>query len=143
MTGVSGSPNNINFQLALPDPVLWNGKFLFLGNDGFAGSIQVDVTSGFPYATAATDTGHQSASSLDGSWALNNQLEQDDFGYRGVHFSALVNEDLTKSYYANTAAQLRIISADARTADARRWSRPSSFPRTSTGSSPALRPLGN
>ena len=103
LTGVSGSPNNINFQLALPDPVLWNGKFLFLGNDGFAGSIQADVTSGFPYATAATDTGHQSASSLDGSWALNNQLEQDDYGYRGVHFTAQASEALTKSYYTGTS----------------------------------------
>ena len=103
LAGITGSPNNIGFQLALPDPAVWNGKFLFLGNGGFAGSIQADVTLGFPYATAATDAGHQSTSELDGSWALNNQLAQDDVGYRGVHFATLVNQDLTRSYYANTA----------------------------------------
>jgi feruloyl esterase len=102
LAGTTGSPNNVDFQLALPDPAVWNGKFLFLGNGGFAGSIQADVTLGFPYATAATDTGHQSTSELDGSWALNNQLAQDDFGYRGVHFATLVSEDLSSSYYANT-----------------------------------------
>ena len=103
LAGATGSPNNVNFQLALPDPAVWNGKFLFLGNDGFAGSIQADVTTGFPYATAATDTGHQSDSSLDASWALNDQLAQYDYGYRGVHFTAQASEALTKAYYAGTA----------------------------------------
>ncbi|HJS84840.1 MAG TPA: tannase/feruloyl esterase family alpha/beta hydrolase, partial [Acetobacteraceae bacterium] len=53
------------FELRLPDN--WNGKFLFLGVGGLAGSTYadlaanpVDVAEALPkgYATAITDTGH-------------------------------------------------------------------------------------
>jgi len=102
LASTTGSPNNINFELALPDSASWNGKFLFIGNGGFAGSIQATLTDGFPYATAATDTGH-SANELDGSWALNDQLKQDDFGFRSVHLTAGATQTLTHSYLRHRA----------------------------------------
>ena len=57
------SDSLINMELWLPAKK-WNGKFMGVGNGGFAGSIQ-GLTFEMPealrlgYATAGTDTGHQ------------------------------------------------------------------------------------
>ena len=57
------SDSLINMELWLPTQN-WNGKFMGVGNGGFAGSIQ-GRTNEMPqalrlgYATAGTDTGHQ------------------------------------------------------------------------------------
>ena len=57
------SDSLINMELWLPTQN-WNGKFMGVGNGGFAGSIQ-GLTNEMPqalrlgYATAGTDTGHQ------------------------------------------------------------------------------------
>lgn len=103
VTTTNPGPNQVNFELVLPDLAVWNGKFLFFGNGGFAGSIQTNPVDGITaggYATAATDTGHQ-AGALDGSWALDNQAKVDDFGYRGVHVTAQASEALALSYYGS------------------------------------------
>ena len=45
-------------------PLQWNGKFLAVGNGGWAGSISVDAMGAAlreNYATASTDTGHRSS----------------------------------------------------------------------------------
>src|SRR2546428_796858 len=53
--------STINVELWLPAEN-WNGKFLGVGNGGFAGSIQgytdMQTALRLGYATAATDTGH-------------------------------------------------------------------------------------
>jgi hypothetical protein len=100
VTTTSRGPNQVNFELALPDPSAWNGKFMFFGNGAFAGSIQIPPVYGtaLGYATAATDTGHQ-GSDLDGSWALNNPAKQEDFSFRGVHVTTVASQALTASYY--------------------------------------------
>src|SRR5439155_22233114 len=57
------SDSLINMELWLPTQN-WNGKFMGVGNGGFAGSIQ-GLNNEMPqalrlgYATAGTDTGHQ------------------------------------------------------------------------------------
>src|SRR6266852_5152330 len=62
MTLKPTSDSLINMELWLPTQD-WNGKFMGVGNGGFAGSIQ-GLTSEMPqalllgYATAGTDTGH-------------------------------------------------------------------------------------
>src|SRR6059036_2021928 len=59
------SDSLINMELWLPIQN-WNGKFMGVGNGGWAGSIQ-GRTGDMPtalrlgYATAGTDTGHQEA----------------------------------------------------------------------------------
>ncbi len=60
VTTTNPGPNQVNFELALPDPTAWITKFLFFGNGGFAGSIQIPPVFGtaFGFAAAATDTGH-------------------------------------------------------------------------------------
>ncbi len=84
----------------------WNGKFLGVGNGGFAGSIgyhrlAVNLLSG--YATAGTDTGHQ-ASGIDAAWALGHPEKIADFGWRGIHELTLTGEALTRAFYGRPAA---------------------------------------
>ena len=58
------SDSHIEMEMWLPPVEAWNGKFMGVGNGGFAGSIQ-GLTNEMPqalrrgYATAGTDTGHQ------------------------------------------------------------------------------------
>src|SRR5262245_11879819 len=67
------SDSLINMELWLPTQN-WNGKFMGVGNGGFAGSIQ-GLNNDMPqalrlgYATAGTDTGHQEQG---GNWAIGH-----------------------------------------------------------------------
>src|SRR3954470_20103331 len=65
----------------------WNGRYLGVGNGGFAGSISYfrlgeAVNSG--YASASTDAGHR-GTSRDSRWATGHPEKQIDFDYRAVH----------------------------------------------------------
>src|SRR5262245_33375269 len=76
------SDSLINMELWLPTEN-WNGKFMGVGNGGFAGSIQ-GLNNDMPqalrlgYATAGTDTGHQEQG---GNWAIGHPEKMIDFGY--------------------------------------------------------------
>ena len=64
----------------------WNGKFLGVGNGGWAGRISTPamvepVTQG--YATASTDTGHEGGPGA--SFALGHPEKLIDYSYRAVH----------------------------------------------------------
>ncbi len=102
-------PNQVNFQLGLP--TAWNGRFLFLGNGGFAGSLfspVLPIVAGVSVgvATALTDTGHQSPSVLDASWALNNLVKQDDFLVRAVHVSTVASKAIIQGFYGGLGTSL-------------------------------------
>ena len=81
------SDSLINMELWLPPADKWNGKFMGVGNGGFAGSIQ-GLNNEMPqalrlgYATAGTDTGHQDQG---GAWAIGHPEKMIDFGYRATH----------------------------------------------------------
>ena len=99
---INSVPNQVNFQLGLP--TAWDGSFLFVGNGGFAGgfntaAIPVVIEVSLGHATAITDTGHQGASLLDGSWALNNPAKQDDWLFRAVHVSTVASKAITQAFY--------------------------------------------
>ncbi len=77
--------SDIRFEVWIPDH--WNGRYLQLGNGGFAGVIPergllMGVAQGF--AVAGTDDGHQSSINTDASWALGHPEKQIDFGYRAL-----------------------------------------------------------
>ena len=62
----------------------WNGKFLAVGNGGWAGNIDTGaMMTGLArgYATASTDTGHKGSS---GSFAVGHPEKLIDFGYRSI-----------------------------------------------------------
>lgn len=90
----------IRFEVWMPASG-WNGKFLGVGNGGFAGSIGYgamgdDLKRG--YATAATDTGHE-AEAADASWAFGHPEKVIDFGYRALHETTANAKALIQAFY--------------------------------------------
>ncbi len=100
---VSPVPDSlIRFELWLPASG-WNGKFLAVGNGGFAGEISypamvAPLTRG--YATASTDTGHE-GSAFDSSFALGHPEQWIDWTYRAVHQMTVQSKALIRAYYRN------------------------------------------
>ena len=94
--------SHINVELWLPTEN-WNGKFLAVGNGGFAGSIQgygdMQVALRLGYATAATDTGHSAADGPNGMFALGHPEKIVDFAYRAVHEMTLKSKQVIKEFY--------------------------------------------
>ena len=81
------SDSDIRFEVAIPEENAWNGRYLQVGNGGFAGviperAILLGLAQG--YAVAGTDDGHQSTINTDASWALGHPEKQIDFGYRAL-----------------------------------------------------------
>jgi feruloyl esterase len=75
--------SHIEMELWLPDD--WNGKFLALGNGGWAGSISFSaMASGLQsgYAVASNDTGHKGGSA---SFAIGQAEKVVDFAWRAMH----------------------------------------------------------
>lgn len=95
------SSNSSNFRFGIFLPTQWNGRFLTVGNGGFAGGINwLDMGAGIRYgfAVVSTDTGHNSTTS-DITWALNAPEKREDFGYRAIHGSTVLGKSLTEAYY--------------------------------------------
>lgn len=94
------SDSLINMELWLPTEN-WNGKFMGVGNGGFAGSIQ-GLANDMPqalrlgYATAGTDTGHQDSG---GSWAIGHPEKMIDFAYRSTHEMTLKSKQIISAFY--------------------------------------------
>jgi feruloyl esterase len=95
--------SNINVELWLPTEN-WNGKFLAVGNGGWAGSIQGygDMQEALRrgYATAATDTGHSAADGPAGAFALGAPEKIVDFAYRALHDMTVKSKRLIDVFYA-------------------------------------------
>ena len=95
--------SNINVELWLPTSN-WNGKFLAVGNGGWAGAIQGygDMQEALRrgYATAATDTGHSAADGQAGMFALGHPEKITDFAFRSIHDMTLKSKRLIDAFYA-------------------------------------------
>ena len=96
--------SHIEFEVWLP-VAGWNGKYLGVGNGGFAGSIGYTaladaVANG--YAASSTDTGHQ-ASGVDGSWAIGHHEKMVDYGYRAIHETAAKAKSTVAAFYGGAA----------------------------------------
>jgi feruloyl esterase len=84
----------------------WNGKFLGVGNGGFAGSISTPAMVAAlqeGYATASTDTGHKSKETPGGSFALGHPEKLIDYGYRAVHEMTVAAKKIVSAYYGRPA----------------------------------------
>src|SRR5580765_3358084 len=98
------SDSVIDMELWLPTEN-WNGKFMGVGNGGFAGSIQ-GLTNDMPqairlgYATAGTDTGHQDPG---GAWGIGHPEKMIDFAYRSTHEMTLKAKEIVKAFYDQNA----------------------------------------
>jgi len=97
----------INFEVRLPTRD-WNGKFYMAGCGGFCGGLDSDLP-GFTnamnhglrrgYAAATMDGGHWGASRVDGRWAWNDRLAENDWGWRAVTETARVAKSLVATFY--------------------------------------------
>jgi feruloyl esterase len=99
------SDSEIKFELWLPAPGNWNGKYQQSGNGGWAGNIPVQsfaepLRRGF--AVAGTDDGH---SATGASWAIGHPEKLVDFGYRAVHETAVQSRAIIQAFYAKDAAR--------------------------------------
>jgi len=95
--------SHIEVEVWLP-ATAWNGKFLGVGNGGFAGSLSYfrlgeAVNSG--YASASTDTGHR-GNTRDLRWSIGHPEKQTDFDYRAVHEMTVVAKTAIQAFYGNT-----------------------------------------
>jgi len=93
------SPDSqIDMELWLPAEN-WNGKFLAVGNGGWAGVISTDaMAAGLSrgYATASNDTGHKGGSA---SFALGHPEKVIDFGYRAMHEMTVQAKAMIQAFY--------------------------------------------
>lgn len=80
----------------------WNGRFLAVGNAGFAGGIhwlEMGAGARYGFASLSTDTGHNSTGT-DLSWALRNPEARTDWGWRALHGSVGLGKQLVEAYYS-------------------------------------------
>ena len=93
------SDSDVKIEVWLPAGK-WNGKFLAVGNGGWAGTISyaamaTAVAAG--YATASTDTGHVGGT---GAFALGHPEKVIDFGYRAVHEMTVKAKAVIEALYS-------------------------------------------
>jgi feruloyl esterase len=99
------SDSHIGFEVWLPIPANWNGKYIGIGNPGFIGSISYgglvrEIARGS--ATASTDTGHAdvgATSEAPDAWAIGHPEKVADWGYRAVHETTVAAKALLRAYY--------------------------------------------
>jgi feruloyl esterase len=94
----------VKFQLKLPTKT-WQGRYLQFGCSGYCGMIP---RTAFPstrgelggvFALGATNTGHDTAQMTDALWAGGVEQARIDYGYRGVHVTALAAKAILTAYY--------------------------------------------
>jgi feruloyl esterase len=95
----------VGFEVRLPEN--WNGRFLMLGNGGFAGEIQAYLSGGFAshinkgFAVAATDGGHDLDRQPLASFGKNRQ-KIIDFAYRAIHLTTQTAKQLITTFYGTS-----------------------------------------
>ena len=90
--------SHIEMELWMPAEN-WNGKFLAVGNGGWAGNIETGaMATGLRkgYATASNDTGHKGGSA---SFAVGHPEKVVDFGYRSMHEMAVQSKAILQAFY--------------------------------------------
>src|SRR5207253_1909036 len=98
------SDSHIEMELWMPAES-WNGKFLALGNGGWAGNIETRALANAlsrGYAAGSNDTGHKGATA---AFAVGHPEKLVDFGYRSMHEMAIQSKAIIQRFY-NRAPQL-------------------------------------
>jgi len=92
------SDSDIKVEIWMPAQT-WNGKFLAVGNGGWAGTISYGALASAlqeGYATASTDTGHAGGSA---SFAIGHREKLIDFAYRAVHEMTVTSKAIVAAFY--------------------------------------------
>ena len=91
--------SDIRIEVWIPVGAAWNGKFVQVGNGGFAGSIasgRLKAMAAGGYAVAGTDNGHQ-AIGTSAAWALGHPEKVTDFGWRSLKETTDISKALIKA----------------------------------------------
>jgi feruloyl esterase len=99
VAAVLSPSDDSHIEMALWLPEDWNGKFLAVGNGGWAGSISYSAMArGLQagYAVASNDTGHQGASA---AFAAGHPEKLVDFGWRAMHEMTVLSKTLVEAFY--------------------------------------------
>ncbi len=96
------SDSEITFEVWMPAPAAWNGRYQQAGNGGWAGTVPVAslalaVQRG--YAAAGTDDGHAGGALTGASWAIGHPEKFIDFGYRAVHETSVQSKAIVHAFY--------------------------------------------
>ena len=101
------APQN-KFELRLPLPSDWNGKFHLTACAGFCGSVQPTVCNASLARGSASITGnggHDGSPGFDGVWAANNPNLQEDLAWRHNHVITLAGKAIATKYYGKPIAK--------------------------------------
>jgi feruloyl esterase len=107
--GEGAGPNSARLRVQLPET--WNGKLVFFGVGGLAGSLSPSANPhdfgsalGRGFATAITDTGHVGKNPFDADWILEaqgkpNEAKIVDYFYRAPHQATIAAKALVAGFY--------------------------------------------
>jgi feruloyl esterase len=103
------SDSDIKLEVWLPAPANWNGKYLQVGNGGWAGNIPTSSIANAVqrgYVAAGTNGGHD-AGNPNGSaaFAIGHPEKLIDFGHRALHETGLHAKALIVAFYGKEAAR--------------------------------------
>jgi feruloyl esterase len=93
--------SDIRIEIWIPEGAAWNGRFVQLGNGGFAGQVDerdLAALAAAGYATAGTDDGHQTADETDARWALGHPAKVVDYGWRAIKEATAAAKTLIRAY---------------------------------------------
>ena len=105
---------SVGFEIRMPEPAAWNGRFLVSGCGAFCGTvlpdqpgmrnaIQFAVKRG--YAAITTDAGHRGAASTDLSWARDNPKAERLYAHAWVPPAAEGGRALLRRYYGRSESR--------------------------------------
>ncbi|HLX42041.1 MAG TPA: tannase/feruloyl esterase family alpha/beta hydrolase [Bryobacteraceae bacterium] len=91
--------SEIHFEIWLPAPAAWNGKFEGTGNGGFSSDKSYSIMAAAlnrGYATAGSDTGHEGG---DLQFGVGHPEKINDWAYRAVHVMTDSAKLIVRDYY--------------------------------------------
>lgn len=96
--------SEIRIEVWIPVGAAWNGRYVQVGNGGFAGQIpgQLRGVASQGYAAAGTDDGHRSADLTNASWALGHPEKVVDFAWRALKETTEVSKALIAAQKGRT-----------------------------------------
>lgn len=97
--------SDIRFEVRLPPPERWSGRYYQIGNGGFAGAIHAPTLAegaGRGDVIAVTDTGHR-GHGFDASWVDDHPEALADYGWRSIKATSDAARLITRHYYGRPA----------------------------------------